>query len=73
MLFFLISDTLNRFLHVITSRKTLQFNVVFMGRNNFQNETKEKTPSFQILMMAGILLRSDHTMNTQIFSHNPCT
>lgn len=55
----------------MTSRKTLQFNVVLIGPNNSQNETKEKTPYSHILMIAGILVRSDHTMNTQIFSITP--
>ena len=55
----------------MTSRKTLQFNVVLIGPNNSQNETKEKTPFFHILMIAGIPVRSDHTMNMQILSITP--
>ena len=46
---FLISDTLNKFLHVMTSRKTLQFNVVLIGPNNSQNETKEKNSFFSYI------------------------
>ena len=56
----------------MTSRKTLQFNVVLIGPNNSQNETKEKTPSFHILMIAGILVRSDHNEHANIF-YNPRT